>query len=152
MPSAFIMFAQIMNLGMTVMAGCYCIGCAGFYDLVGFETTVFSPCFGKSCLEKSAAAATAVIVGAVGGHIDEIFFTYDFFHHIAKVFSHRITKGFSNKLARILNGKLDFQILIPVGIDLQFAFTNPLGIILNDALDFKVVRNVEFFQSGPDCE
>jgi hypothetical protein len=27
-----------------------------------------------------------------------------------------------------------------------------LGIILNDAFDFEVVRNVEFFQSGPDCK
>jgi len=103
-------------------------------------------------LEKSAAAATAVIVGAVGGHVDEVFLTNDFFHHIPEVFGYGITKGFSNKLARILNGKLYLQVLVPVGIDLQFSFTNPLGVILNDAFDFKVVRNVEFFQSGPDCE
>ena len=152
MPSAFIVFAQIVNLSMTVMTWGYGISCAGFDDLVGFQTSILTPCLRHSCLEKSAAASTAVIVGAVGGHVDEIFFTHDFFHHIAQILGNGITKGFSNKLARILNGKLDFQIFIPVGVDLEFSFTNPLGIVLNDALDFKVVRNVEFFQSGPDCE
>jgi hypothetical protein len=103
-------------------------------------------------LEKAAAAATAVIVGAVRGHIDEIFLPHDFLDHIAKIFSYRISKGFSNKLTRILNGKLYLQILVPIGIDFKFSFTNPLSIILNDAFDFKVVRNIEFFQSGPDCK
>jgi hypothetical protein len=55
-------------------------------------------------------------------------------------------------LAGVLNREFDFEVLVPVGIDLQFAFTNPLGIILNDTFAFKVVLDLEFFQSEPDCK
>jgi len=85
-------------------------------------------------------------------HFNKIFFTHNRFHRIPKIFGHRIPKGLSHQLAGILNREFDFQILVPIGIDLQFAFTNPLGIILNDTLYFKLVLDLEFFQSDPDCK
>jgi hypothetical protein len=103
-------------------------------------------------LQESAATAATVIVGTVRGHFDEIFLPHDFLGHVTQILRYGITKRFSNKLAGILDGKLYFQILVPVGIDFQFSFANPLGIILNNTLDFKIVGNVEFFQSDPDCK
>jgi hypothetical protein len=55
-------------------------------------------------------------------------------------------------LAGVLYREFDFQVLVPVGIDFQLSFPDPLGIKLDDTLYFKVVLNLEFFQSGPDCE
>ena len=63
-----------------------------------------------------------------------------------------IAKSFSHDLAGILDGKFDFQILVPVRIRFQLTFPNPLGVILINILNFEVVRDVEFFQSGPDCK
>ena len=85
-------------------------------------------------------------------HVDKILFTYNRFYCISQILSHRIPKGFANQLAGILHRKLNFQVLVPVGVDFQFSFLNPLGIILNDAPDLKLVLNIEFFQSGPDCK
>jgi hypothetical protein len=61
-------------------------------------------------------------------HIDKIFFTHNRFHRIPQIFGHGIPKSLSHQLAGILHREFDFQILVPIGIDLQFAFTNPLGI------------------------
>jgi hypothetical protein len=88
----------------------------------------------------------------VGKHINKIFLTHDGFYNKPQILCHGITKAFSNQLARVLNCKLDFQVLVPVGIYLQFSFAYPLSVILNNALDFKIVRNAEFFQSRPDCK
>jgi hypothetical protein len=85
-------------------------------------------------------------------HIDKILFTHHRFHRVPQVFGHRIPKTLADKLAGILNCEFDFQILVPVGIDLQLSFPDPLGIILDDTLYFKVVLNLEFFQSDPDCK
>jgi hypothetical protein len=85
-------------------------------------------------------------------HVDEIFFTHNRFHGISQIFGHRIPKALSNQLAGILNRKFNFQVLVPVGIDLQLSFPDPLGIKLDDTLDLKVVLNFEFFQSDPDCK
>ena len=101
---------------------------------------------------ESAAAAAAEIVGPVGVHVDEIFFSHHGFDHKPQVFGHRVAEGFAHQLAGVLNRKFDFAVLVPVGIDLQLAFPDPLGIILNDALDFEIVVDFEFLQSGPDCE
>ncbi len=103
-------------------------------------------------MQETAAAAAAVVVGAVGKHVDEIFLAHDGFYNKPQILCHRIAKTFSYELARVLNRKLDFQVLVPVGIDLQFSFPYPLGITLNNAFDLKIVRNIEFFQSSPDCK
>ena len=110
------------------------------------------PCFGISRLQISTASATAVIIGFIGGHVDEIFFTDNRFDHKPEVVSHRIPKGLSHQLAWILDRKLDFEVLVPVGIYLESSFPDPFGIKLNNTDDFKIVLYVEFFQSGPDCE
>jgi len=49
-----------------------------------------------------------------------------------------------------LYGKLDFKILVPVGIDFESSFPDPFGIIFVNIFYFKIVLKVEFFQSGPD--
>lgn len=85
-------------------------------------------------------------------HVNEVFFTHNRFDDKPQVFRHRISKALSHQLAGILNRKFHFQILVPIRVDFEFSFSNPFGIILNNASDFKIVRNVEFLQSGPDCE
>ena len=83
-------------------------------------------------------------------HVDEIFFPDEGSDHETQILGNGVTVALANDLARILNRKLDFQIFVPVGIDLQFALTDPFGIVLIDVLDFEVVFEVELFQSGPD--
>ena len=146
------MFRQIMNLGMAVVAGRDAVSRLGCQDLICFAFAVGAPFIRKTGLQEPAAAAAAEIVGFVGIHLDKIFFTHHGLDHIAQVFGHGVAESFSNQLAGVLNGKLDLTVLVPVGIDLEFAFPDPLGIILNDAFDFKIIVEFEFFQSGPDCE
>jgi hypothetical protein len=43
-------------------------------------------------LEKTAAAAAAVVVGAVGLHVDEVFFPHDGFDHEAQVLGNGIAE------------------------------------------------------------
>jgi len=152
LPCVIALVGQIVNLGMTVVTGRYTVVRLCCQNLVRLEFPVAAPLFRISGLEKSAAAAAAIIVRPVGMHVDEIFFAHHRPHRIPQIFGHRIPKGLAYQLAGILYGKFDFKILVPVGIDLQLSFPNPLGIILNDALDFKIVLDVEFFQSGPDCK
>jgi hypothetical protein len=76
----------------------------------------------------------------------------DLFDHVAKVLGDRVAETLSDQLAGILDRELDLQVLVPVGVDLEFALPDPFGVVLDDAGDFEVVGNVEFFQSGPDCE
>lgn len=121
-------------------------------NLVCFEFPVATTLFSISCLEKAAAAATAIIIRLIGMHFDEIFFSHHRLHRVPQIFGHRIPKGLAHQLAGVLNREFDFEVLVPVGIDLQLSFPDPLGIILNDTLDLKVVLDVEFFQSEPDCK
>ena len=85
-------------------------------------------------------------------HFDEIFFSHNRLHRVPQIFGHRVPKGLAHQLAGVLNREFDFEVLVPVGIDLQLSFPDPLGIILNDTLDLKVVLDIEFFQSEPDCK
>jgi len=146
------MLPDIMNLGMAVVAGRDAIMGTGCHDLFEFQPAVRTSGFGKAGLQETAAAPTAIVVGPVGKHVDEILFSHNGFDNKPQVLRHRITKAFSNQLAGVLNCELDFQVLVPVGIDLQFSFPYPLGITLNNAFDFKIMRNIEFFQSRPDCK
>lgn len=148
----FVMLPDIMNLGMAVVAGSNAVLRPGCHDLLEFQPAVSTPGFGESGLQEPTTATAAVIVGAVGEHVNKILFTHNGFDNKPQILSHRITKTFANQLAGVLNCKLDFQVLVPVGIDFQFSFPYPLGIALNNASDFKIVRNIEFFQSGPDCK
>jgi len=148
--SAAIVLAQFMYLGMTVVTARNTIISPGCLDLLVFHFPVFQPLLFKAGLEKAAAAAAAVVVRPVGGHVDKVFLPHNRFDHIPEIFGNRIPIAFPDDLARVLNGKLDLSILVPVRIDLQFAFADPAGVIFVDAFDFKIVFEVEFFQSGPD--
>jgi trehalose-6-phosphate synthase len=85
-------------------------------------------------------------------HFHEVLFTHHFLDHVAKILGHGITEGLSYQLTRILDGEFDLKILVPIGIHLEFVFSNPLSVKANDAFNFEVVRDIEFFQSGPDCK
>ena len=146
-----IMFMQIMNLCVAVMARRNTVIRFCIHYLLIFSFAVSASGFGKSRLQKPAAATTAVVVRLVGRHFYKIFRAHNCLNNIPKVLRHRIAQTLANQLARVLYGKFYSQIFVPVGINLQFPFPDPLGIILNNTLGLKIVLDVEFFQSGPDC-
>jgi hypothetical protein len=80
----------------------------------------------------------------------KVFLAHHGFDHEAQVFGNGIAEALAHDLAGILDREFDFQVLVPVGVDLEFALTDPFGIIFVNVLDFKIVLEVEFFQSGPD--
>jgi hypothetical protein len=145
-----VMFFEVVDLGMAVMAGCQAVIGPGFHDLFKFSPAVISPGFRKPGLKVTAPAPAAVVVGSVGLHVHEILFAHNRFDNIAHIFRHRVAEAFSNQLTRILDREFDLQIPVPVGIDFQLSFTDPLGIVLNDAFTFKIVFDVEPLQSDPD--
>ena len=151
-PSALIMLAQVVNLGVAVVAGGDTVACSGFLDLFGLEAPIVPSGFRIAGLEEPAPPAAAVIVRSVGGHVDEVFFADNGFHDETKVFGNRIAKRLADELAGILNRELDLEVFVPIGVDLEFTLPDPLGVILDNAADFEVVGNLEFFQSGPDCK
>jgi hypothetical protein len=145
-----VMFTELMNLGMTIMAAGNTIICAGFFDLFVFQPAECQTLFLQARLQKSATAAAAVVIGPVGNHVDKIFFPDDRFDHISQIFGNRIPEGLSNNLTGILYGEFNLEILVPVGIDLQPSFPDPLCIVFIDIFDDKVVLDVELFQSCQD--
>jgi hypothetical protein len=145
-----VMLAQFVNLGVAVVASGDTVIRLGGLDLAVLELAVLEALLLETGLQEAPAAPAAEIVGAVGLHIDEIFLADHRFDHEAQVFGNRIAETLADDLARVLDRKFDFQVLVPVGVDLEFAFTDPLGVILVNIFDFKVVLEVEFFQSGPD--
>jgi hypothetical protein len=141
---------EIMNLRVTIVTGGNAIVGIRLLDLFIFETAIIAPRLGETRLQKTAAPAAAVIVGAVRGHVDEVFLPDNGLDHKTEILGNGVSQGLSDQLAGILNRKLDVQILIPVRADLEFALAYPLGIIFNNAFDFKLVFDVEFVQSDPD--
>ena len=79
------MLFQVMDLGMAIMAGSDRVSGACTHYLVEFDFAIVPACVRKPGLEKSAAAAAAVIIGHIGSHVDEVLFADDLFDHIAKV-------------------------------------------------------------------
>jgi hypothetical protein len=144
------MFAQFMDLSMAVVTSCNAVIRARGFDLFILDFAVSQSFILEPGLQESAAAAAAVVVGAVRLHVDEILFTHHGFDHKPQVFGNGIPKAFADDLAGVLNRKFNFQILVPVGIDLELAFPDPFGIVFINIFDFKLVFQVEFFQSGPD--
>jgi len=49
-----------------------------------------------------------------------------------------------------LDRELDFQILVPIGVDRELSLADPFSVIVVDARDFEVIRDLEFFQSFQD--
>ncbi len=147
-----IMMGEFMDLSMAVMTPGNAIGRAAGLDLFVLEPAIFQALLLETRLEKTAAAATAVVIRLIRRHLHQVFFSDCLLNGVSEIVGNGIAEAFSNNLARILNGKLDFQILIPVGIRLQFPFSDPFSVIFVNILCFKVVSYIEFFQSGPDCE
>ena len=88
---------------MAIMtAGNAIIGTGGL-DLIILYFPVGKTLFLKARLEKSAAAAAAIVVGTVGLHVDKIFFTHNRLNNKAKVFGNGIPIAFPDNLAGILN-------------------------------------------------
>ena len=147
---AAVMLTELMNLGMTVVATRDTVIRTSLLDLLILQPAEFQPLFLKAGLQKAATAAATIIIGPVWVHIDKILLAHDRLDHKTQIFGNRIPEAFAHDLARILNGKFNFQILVPVGIDLQLSFPNPLRVVFVNVFDLKLVGNVEFFQSCQD--
>jgi len=145
-----VVFAQLMNLRVAVVAAGDAVVGVGGLNLFIFKTSVFEPLLFITGLQEAAAVAAAVVVGAVGGHVDEVFFSDDALDDKAQVFRNRIAVALADDLTGILYRELDFQVFVPVGIDLELALPDPFGVILVDVFDDNVVLDVEFFQSCQD--
>jgi hypothetical protein len=101
-------------------------------------------------LQETAAAATTIVVGPVGDHIDKIFFSDDRFDHESQVFGNGFPKSLAHDLTGVLYRKFNFEVLVPIGVDRELSFPDPFCIVLIDVLDDKVMLDVEFFQSCQD--
>ncbi len=152
LPGVVPYIGKIVNLGMAVMTWRDAILSAGCQNLVGLEFAIGSPFLWIARLEETAPSAAAIVVGAVGKHLHEVFFTHHRFDHIPQVFSHWVAKGLAHQLAGILYGEFDLAVFIPIGIHFELTLTDPLGIVLNNAPNLEIVVKFEFFQSGPDCK
>lgn len=141
-----------MDLGVTVMAWRYTVVRLGRQDLIEFDLAILSSLVRVTGLKVTAAPSATVVIGHVGMHVNEVFLTNNRFNHKTQIFGHGIPKGFSDKLAGILNGKFYLQVFVPVRIYLKFSLPDPLCIVLNDAFYLKAMGNIEFLQSGPECE
>jgi hypothetical protein len=147
---AAVMLTELMNLSMAVMAAGDTVIRTGFLYLFVLQPAEFQTLIFHAGLEETAAAAAAIIVGPVGGHIYKVFFSDDRFDHVSQIFGNGFPKTFAHDLTGILYGKFNFQVLVSVGINLEFSFPDPFGIIFIDVLDDKVMLDVEFFQSCQD--
>jgi len=145
-----IVFTEFMYLCMAVMTPCNAVICLRGFDLLILDLAVLEALILESRLKESTTTATAEVVGSVRGHIDKVLFPDNRFYNKSQILCNRVTKGLSDNLTRILNCKLDLEILVPVGIYLEFTFTYPLCVIFINVLNLKFVRNVEFFQSCQD--
>ena len=104
---AAIMFAEFMNLGVAVMTARYTIVCAGFLYLFILESAEYQTLLLEAGLEKATAPPAAIIVGSVGLHINEIFFSNDRFDHKSQIFGNRIPIRLAHDLTGILDRKFD---------------------------------------------
>ena len=148
--TAAVVLAELMNLGVAVMAAGNAVSCAGFLDLLILEPAELQALLFEAGLEESAAPAATIVVGLVGFHIDEVFFAHNRFDHESQIIGNRIAIALAYDLTGVLDRKFDLQILVPIGIDFQLALADPFGIVFIDVLDDKVVLDVEFFQSCQD--
>ena len=147
---AAVMLTELMNLGMAIMATCNTVIRAGRLYLLILQPAELQTLFFHAGLEEATAAAAAIVVGPVGHHIYKVFFSDDRFDHVSQIFGNGIAEGLAHDLTGILDGKFNFQVLVPVGIDLEPSFPDPLGIVFIDVLDDKVVFDLKFFQSCQD--
>jgi len=103
-----VMITEFMNLRMTVVTTGDAIVRSSRLNLIVFQAAEFQTGILIAGLQKTAAATAAIVVGAVGLHVDKVFFPHDGFDHKTKIFGDRITVAFAYDLARILDRKLYF--------------------------------------------
>ena len=145
-----VVFRKLVDLGVAVMAASNAIGGAGGLDLVVLLFPIGQAFFLESRLEESAAAAATIVVGFIGLHVDKVFFTHNGFHNKAQVIGNGVTIALADNLAGILNREFNLQILIPIGVDLEFAFPDPFCVVFVNIFNLVFVFKTIFFQSGPD--
>jgi hypothetical protein len=148
--AAAIMFTELVDLGVAVMAAGDAVVGTGGLDLLVLQAAVLQALLFESGLEEATPAAAAEIVGAVGRHVDEVLFADDGLYHETQIIGNLVTVTLAHDLAGVLDREFDLQFPVPVAVDLELALPDPLGIVLVDIFDFKIVLDVEFFQSGPD--
>ena len=134
------------------MAGGDAIGCARRHDLVELDLAIAPTLLCIAPLERPAPAAAAVVVGAVGRHVDEVLLADHGFGHEPQILGIGIAEGLAHLIAGVLDGELDLEVLVPVRIELEFALADPLRVKLNDGGDLELMGDFVLFQSGPDCE
>jgi len=147
---AAVMLTELMNLGMAVMAAGDTVIRAGLLYLIVLQFAKFQTLFFHTGLEKTAAAAAAIVVGSIGHHVNKVFLADDRFNHVSQIFGNGIAKSLAYDLTGVLHGKFYFQVLVPVGIDFEPSFPDPFGIVFINIFDDKVVLDLEFFQSCQD--
>jgi len=135
---------------MTVMARRYAIlgpcGC----NLFQFQPPELSTFIRHSRLDRSPAAATAIVIRSVRRHFNDIFFPDDRPDHIPQIFGDHIAQAFTDQVAGIMNRKFNLPTGVPFRTDGESTLPNPFGIIFDDAFELKPVGYVKPLQSGPD--
>lgn len=147
---AFVVLLEIVNLRVAIVTGGDAIIRIRLLDLFKFQAAIVAPRLGQARLQKAAASPAAEIVGAVGGHVDKIFFADDGSNDETQILGNGVAQGLSDQLAGILYREFDLQILVPVRADLELALTDPLGVVFDNAFDLEVVFDVELVQPDPD--
>jgi hypothetical protein len=107
-----------MNLGVAVMASGYAVISSGSLNLLIFYPAEFQACILIAGLEKTTTASAAEIIGMIRIHVNKVFFSNTGLDNIAKIFGNGVTIAFAYNLARILGGKFNLEVLVPVRIDL----------------------------------
>jgi hypothetical protein len=108
MITAFIVFTEIVDLSMAVVARRDAVVRLGVGDLIEFQFSVLMPSFCIAGLEVPSPAATAVVIRSVRVHFDKIFFSDHRFDNKTKILGNGIPKCFSHQLAGVLNRECDF--------------------------------------------
>ena len=124
-----VMLTEFMNLGVAIVTIGNTIVRPGRLNLNVLQPAEFQARLFVSRLQKTAAAAAAKVVGAVGLHVDKILFPYNGLYHKAQILGDRIPEAFTHNLTGILDREFNFQILVPVGIYAQLSLPNPLGVV-----------------------
>ena len=103
-----------MDLLVAVMTGGDAVIRASGFNLFIFQPAILKTLVFVSVLQSPATPSATIVVGAVRGHINKIFFTHHGFNDKSQIFGNGITVAFSDNLTGILGGKFYFQILVPV--------------------------------------